>query len=77
VDDTTGTHTNERSNLRHIQITLNLYNRTPEYILYFADYMFRNKVNSEYTNLFCKLTEVIRRINWSTKLGDEHESNAE
>jgi hypothetical protein len=47
VDDTRGAHTNETRNLRHTQITLNLHNRTSEYILYFADYTSRNKFNPE------------------------------
>jgi hypothetical protein len=77
VDDSTGAHTNETSNLRHTQLTLNLYSRTSEYILYFANYIFRNKVNAEYTDLFCKMTDVIWRINCSIMLEDEHNSDAE
>jgi hypothetical protein len=76
VDDTRGAHTNETRNLRHIQITLNLHNRTSEYILYFADCTFRKKSDAENNYLFCKLTGVITRINWSIMLEDEHESDA-
>ena len=54
----------------------NLHNRALEFILYFADYTFRNKCNPENNDLFCKLTEVITRINWSMTLEDEHESDA-
>jgi len=76
VDDTREAHTNETKNLRHTQATLNLHNRISEYIQYFADYTFRNKFNPENNDLFCKLTEVITRINWSITLEDEHESDA-
>jgi len=44
--------------------------------MYFADYTFRKKYDKENNDLFCKLTEVITRINWSIMLEDKHESDA-
>jgi hypothetical protein len=76
VDDTKAAHTNETRNLTHTQVTLNLHNKTSEYILYFADYTFRNKSDAENNDSFHKLTEVITRKNWSIMLEDEHESDA-
>jgi hypothetical protein len=68
--------TNVTRNLRYTQITLNLHNRTSQQTLYFADYTFRNKSDAENNDLFCKLTEIIMRMNWSIMLEDEHESDA-
>jgi hypothetical protein len=63
---TTGAHTNTiESTWKRVKVSLSPYNRKTDYVLFLAEYMFRQKCKAEDVDPFCKFMDIVAAIDWS------------
>jgi transposase-like protein len=66
VDERTGARMNAiQSTCRHVRAVLNPYNRSGEYILHLAQYMFAARCRSENVDQFTKFLHIVANTDWS------------
>jgi len=66
VDETAWVHTSTmESTWKQVKALLRPYNHREDYVVFLADYMFRQKCKAEDLYLLCKFIQIVATVYWS------------